>query len=119
MPPWASEFLLAQVSRVPRAALLAGAGPVGLCGSPGLCSPPRPLGEPCGLKRKRELGEADGGSPAVPTPPAPVESGERGARSHASGVGVAQGDFPSVKVESRIWYPIPGEDSFASDGFLW
>ena len=115
MPPWARDLLLARVSRVPRAALLAGTGPLGLCGSPGLSSPSCPLGGPCGLKRKREFGEADGRSPAVPTPPAPVESGERGACSHASGVGVAQGGLPSVKVESPSWSPVPGEDSFPSD----
>ena len=76
MPPWARDFLLAQVSRVPRAALLAGPGPMRLCRSPGLRSPSRPLGEPSGLKRKRGFGEADGGCPAVPVPPAPMGSGE-------------------------------------------
>ena len=74
MPPWARDLFLARVSRVPRAALLAATGPVSSSGSPGLGGSPRPLGGPGGLKRKRELGEPDGGSPAAPTLPALVES---------------------------------------------
>ena len=90
-------------------------GPMRLRRAPGLRSPPRPLGESSGLKRKRGSGDAEGGCPVVPTPPPPVESEECDACSPASGVGVARGALPSIKSESPGWSPIPGEDSFASD----
>ena len=115
VPPWARDFLLAQVLRVPRAALLAGPGSMRLCRSPGLRSPIRFLGEPGGLKRKRGFGEADDGCPAVPTLLAPMEPEECDAHSPASDVGVARGALPFVMVETPSWFPAPGEDSFVSD----
>ena len=115
MPPWAGDLLLARVSQIPRAALLAGPGPVRLRRAPGLRGAPDLLSGSGGLKRKSEPEEAEGGCPAVPTPPPPMESEECDARSPASGAGTAEGALRSVKNESPSWSTIPGKNSFASD----
>ena len=97
MPLWAKDLLLAQISRVPRAALLARPDPARVRRAIGPCEAPGLPGGPGGSKRKREPEEAGGECPAVPTPPPPMESEEGSALSPISGAGAAEGTPRSVK----------------------
>lgn len=115
MPPWAKDFLLARVSRVPNAVRLAWAGPQDPCDESSPRSPAPAACAPGGLKRKRELGECAEAVLEAPTPPDPVGLRGHGAGAEGPSTGGVHGGLLEVKVESPSYSPVPGEDSVATD----
>ena len=115
MLPWAGDLLLARVSRVPRAALLAGPGSAGVCRALEPSEAPGLPGGSGGLERKREPGEIGGECPAVLTPPPPMESEECDARPPSPEAGAAERTPRFVKSESPSRSSILGGNSWASD----